>query len=56
MLIDKNIADVMKNVFVMSSPLNTRKIADIDNPIKIAEVKKNIAKIKTVIREKELGR
>ena len=36
MLIDKNIADVMKNVFVMSSPLNTRKIADIDNPIKIA--------------------
>ena len=36
MLIEKNIADVMKNVFVMSSPLNTRKIADIDNPIKIA--------------------
>ena len=35
MLIDKNIADVMKNVFVMSSPLNTRKIADIDKPIKI---------------------
>ena len=36
MLIEKNIADVMKNVFVMSSPLNTRKIADIDSPIKIA--------------------
>ena len=28
----------------------------LDNPMKIAEVKKNIAKIKTVIREKELGR
>ncbi len=36
MLIEKNIADVMKNVFAMSSPLNTRKIADIDSPIKIA--------------------
>ena len=28
----------------------------LDNPMKIAEVKKNIAKIKTVIREKELER
>ena len=41
MLIDKNIADVMKNVFAMSSPLNTRKIADIDKPIKIAYAKYN---------------
>ncbi len=28
----------------------------LDNPLKIAEVKKNIARVKTVIREKELGR
>ena len=31
-------------------------VNQLDNPMKIAEVKKNIAKIKTVIREKELER
>ena len=27
----------------------------LENPIKISEVKRNIARIKTVLREKELG-
>lgn len=29
--------------------------AQLDNPMRIKEVKKNIARIKTVVRERELG-
>ena len=28
----------------------------LDNPVKISQVKKDIARVKTIIREKELGR
>ena len=46
-------AELKKDLFFLRMQHATNQL---DNPMKIAEVKKNIAKIKTVIREKELER
>jgi large subunit ribosomal protein L29 len=51
--LNAKLVDLKKDLFYLRMQHATNQL---DNPIKIAEVKKNIAKIKTVIREKELGR
>ena len=51
--LQKNIAEQKEALFNLRFQ---QSINQLDNPMKIAEVKKNIAKIKTVIREKELER
>ena len=51
--LNAKLVDLKKDLFFLRMQHATNQL---DNPIKIAEVKKNIARIKTVIREKELGR
>ncbi|MDD6188031.1 MAG: 50S ribosomal protein L29 [Clostridiales bacterium] len=51
--LNAKLVDLKKDLFYLRMQHATNQL---DNPMKIAEVKKNIAKIKTVIREKELGR
>ena len=51
--LQENIAEQKESLFNLRFQ---HSINQLDNPMKIAEVKKNIAKIKTVIREKELER
>ncbi len=51
--LNAKLVDLKKDLFYLRMQHATNQL---DNPVKIAEVKKNIAKIKTVIREKELGR
>ncbi len=51
--LNAKLVDLKKDLFFLRMQHATNQL---DNPLKIAEVKKNIAKIKTVIREKELGR
>ena len=51
--LNAKLADLKKDLFFLRMQHATNQL---DNPMKIAEVKKNIAKIKTVIREKELER
>jgi len=51
--LNAKLVDLKKDLFFLRMQHATNQL---DNPMKIAEVKKNIAKIKTVIREKELGR
>ena len=51
--LEAKLADLKKDLFFLRMQHATNQL---DNPIKIAEVKKNIARVKTVIREKELGR
>ena len=47
------LVSLKKDLFFLRMQHATNQL---DNPIKIAEVKKNTARVKTVIREKELGR
>ena len=51
--LNAKLLDLKKDLFFLRMQHATNQL---DNPIKIAEVKKNIASVKTVIREKELGR
>ena len=51
--LNAKLVDLKKDLFYLRMQHATNQL---DNPMKIAEVKKNIAKIKTVIREKELER
>ena len=51
--LNKKLNELKEELFRLRFQL---QINQLDNPIKIAEVKKNIARVKTVIREKELGR
>ena len=51
--LNAKLVDLKKDLFFLRMQHATNQL---DNPLKIAEVKKNIAKIKTVIREKELER
>ena len=51
--LNAKLVDLKKDLFYLRMQHATNQL---DNPRKSAEVKKNIAKIKTVIREKELGR
>jgi large subunit ribosomal protein L29 len=47
------LGDLKRDLFFLRMQHATNQL---DNPIKISEVKRNIARIKTVLREKELGR
>ncbi|NLA87745.1 MAG: 50S ribosomal protein L29 [Clostridiales bacterium] len=51
--LNAKLMDLKRDLFYLRMQHATNQL---DNPIKINEVKKNIARIKTVIREKELGR
>lgn len=51
--LNAKLGDLKRDLFFLRMQHATNQL---DNPIKINEVKKNIARIKTVIREKELGR
>lgn len=47
----KELNELKKELFKLRFQHATNQL---DNPMKIREVKKNIAKVKTIIREKEL--
>ena len=51
--LNAKLGDLKRDLFYLRMQHATNQL---DNPIKINEVKRNIARIKTVIREKELGR
>lgn len=46
------LADLDKEAFNLNFQL---AMGDIENPMRIREVRRTIAKIKTILREKELG-
>ena len=48
--LEKKLADLKKDLFMLRMQHATNQL---DNPMKIAAVKKDIARIKTIIREKE---
>ena len=51
--LNAKLTDLKRDLFYLRLQHATNQL---DNPGKITEVKRNIARIKTVIREKELGR
>ncbi len=46
-----NLADLKKDLFYLRMQHATNQL---DNPVKIADVKRDIARVKTIIRENEL--
>ena len=48
--LDSKLADLKKDLFMLRMQLATNQL---DNPLRIADVKKDIARIKTIIRENE---
>ncbi|MDR0863145.1 MAG: 50S ribosomal protein L29 [Oscillospiraceae bacterium] len=50
--LDAKLTDLKKDLFFLRMQHATNQL---DNPIKIAQVKKDIARVKTVIRQKQLG-
>ena len=48
--LQKKLADLKKDMFMLRMQHDTNQL---DNPMQIAAVKKDIARIKTIIREKE---
>ena len=48
--LDKKLNDLQKDLFMLRMQHATNQL---DNPLQIAAVKKDIARIKTIIREKE---
>ena len=48
--LEKKVAELKKDLFFLRMQHATNQL---DNPVKIAAVKKDIARIKTIIREKE---
>ena len=48
--LEAKLADLKKDLFFLRMQHATNQL---DNPVKIAAVKKDIARIKTIIREKE---
>ena len=48
--LDKKLADLKKDLFMLRMQHATNQL---DNPLRIADVKKDIARIKTIIRENE---
>ena len=50
--LEQKLADLKKDLFTLRMQHATNQL---DNPLKIQSVKKDIARIKTVIREKELS-
>ena len=49
--LESKLADLKKDLFFLRMQHATNQL---DNPLKLADVKKDIARIKTVLREKEL--
>ena len=49
--LNAKLADLKKDLFMLRMQHATNQL---DNPLKLADVKKDIARVKTVIREKEL--
>ena len=47
---DSKLADLKKDLFMLRMQHATNQL---DNPLRIADVKKDIARIKTIIRENE---
>ena len=50
--LDTKLADLKKDLFQLRIQHATNQL---DNPVKIAEVKKDIARVKTMIREQQLA-
>ena len=50
--LDAKLLDLKKDLFQLRLKHATNQL---DNPIRIAEVKKDIARVKTVLREKEMA-
>ena len=48
--LDSKLADLKKDLFMLRLQHATNQL---DNPLRIADVKKDIARIKTIIRENE---
>ncbi len=51
--LETKLNDLKKDLFTLRMQHATNQL---DNPIQISMVKKDIARVKTIIREKELGR
>ncbi len=51
--LEKELSELKTELFKLRFSLATNGL---DNPMKIKEVKKNIARIKTILRERELGK
>jgi len=51
--LQSKLEELKKDLFMLRMQHATNQL---DNPMKIHEVKKSIARVKTFIREKELGR
>lgn len=51
--LDKKLTDLKRDLFFLRMQHATNQL---DNPLKIKEVKKNIARVQTIIREKQLER
>ena len=50
--LDKKLIDLKKDLFQLRLQHATNQL---ENPVKIAEVKKDIARVKTIIREQQLA-
>ena len=50
--LDKELAELKAELFKLRFQHATNQL---DNPLKLREVRKNIARVKTIIRENELG-
>ena len=50
--LEKKLADLKKDLFNLRLQHATNQL---DNPIRIAQVKKDIARVKTIIREQQLA-
>ena len=50
--LQKKLAELKKDLFMLRMQHATNQL---DNPLKITEVKKDIARVKTIIKENELG-
>ncbi|MBR2667640.1 MAG: 50S ribosomal protein L29 [Oscillospiraceae bacterium] len=50
--LEKRVTDLKKDLFQLRLQHATNQL---ENPLKIAEVKRDIARIKTIMREKELA-
>ena len=50
--LEKKLADLKKDLFNLRLQHATNQL---ENPIRIAEVKKDIARVKTIIREQQLA-
>ena len=50
--LDSKLVELKKDLFQLRLQLATNQL---DNPVRIAEVKKDIARVKTMIREQQLA-